>query len=367
MDYLRPSLLELQPYESIAAPHAAKLDANEFPTDVPEWFKKKLSLVWEKGIASHRYPDGNHRSLKRATASYAGVEPSQISVGNGSDELIRSLLIATCLNDRGSILVAPPTFSMYAIAARTLGIPVVAVPRHSETFAIDIAACEQAIATQTIRVVFLVSPNSPTGTPISAETWDWARSLPESVLVVVDEAYFEFTGKTAVSELAQHPNWVVLRTFSKAFRLAAHRVGYAIAHPDLIRVLEAIRLPYNLPTLSQWAVQLALENAGELLADIPSLLSDRDRLYVELQAMPGVQVWPSTANFLYWRADSWDLGELQHALAQRGSSIRHTGGGLRLTVGTPAENEGFLRALRAVLGGEAIATAAHATNTPSSR
>ncbi|MEM9155373.1 MAG: histidinol-phosphate transaminase [Cyanobacteria bacterium P01_F01_bin.33] len=351
MDYLRPSLLDLQPYESIAAPHAAKLDANEYPADLPEWFKKKLSLVWEKGIPSHRYPDGNHRSLKRAIASYAGVDPNQISIGNGSDELIRSLLIATCLEQRGSILVATPTFSMYAIVARTLGVPVVSIPRHHETFACDIAACQRAIAEDEIRAVFLVSPNSPTGTPVAAETWDWARSLPESILVVVDEAYFEFTGKTVVAELARHPNWVVLRTFSKAFRLAAHRVGYAIANPALIRVLEAIRLPYNLPTLSQWAVQLALENADELLAGVPPLLRERDRLYAALQGMPGVRVWPSAANFLYWRADGWDLDDLQQALARSGTAIRHTGGGLRLTVGTPAENDGFISGLQAVLSG----------------
>ncbi|MEO1134479.1 MAG: histidinol-phosphate transaminase [Cyanobacteria bacterium J06639_1] len=349
MDLLRPDLLDLQPYESVAAPHAAKLDANEYPEDVPEWFKKKLSLVWEKGIASHRYPDGNHRSLKRAIASYAGVDPSQISIGNGSDELIRSLLLATCLGDRGGILVAPPTFSMYGITARTLGIPVLSVPRHPEALTWNIDAAQQAIAQQSIRVVFLVSPNSPTGTPVAAETWEWVRSLPESILVVVDEAYFEFTHKTAVADLAQHPNWLVMRTFSKAFRLAAHRVGYAIAHPELIRVLEAIRLPYNLPTLSQWAVQLALENADELLAGLPALGKERDRLYTELQALPAVRVWPSAANFLYLRVAGWELADFQQALVEQGTCVRHTGGGLRVTVGTPNENDSLLQGVRTIL------------------
>ncbi|MEM8716532.1 MAG: aminotransferase class I/II-fold pyridoxal phosphate-dependent enzyme, partial [Cyanobacteria bacterium P01_G01_bin.4] len=181
MDFIRPNLLSLQPYEAEALPNIDKLDANEHPQDLPEWFKKKLSLVWERGIHSNRYPDANHRSLKRAIAAYAGVEPAQVSLGNGSDELIRSILIATCLENRGSILVSPPTFSMYGIVARTLGIPVVSIPRNPTTFSLDLPACDAAIAKADaegtpIRVVFLVSPNSPTGTLLTEAELEWARS-----------------------------------------------------------------------------------------------------------------------------------------------------------------------------------------------
>jgi histidinol-phosphate aminotransferase len=330
----------------VLPPTVNKLDANEFPQDLPEWFKKKLSLVWEKGIHSNRYPDANHHSLKQAIADYAGVSAQQIGLGNGSDELIRSLLVATCLENRGGILVAEPTFSMFAIVARTLGIPAISVPRHPDTFALDIPACQAALVQHSIRVVFLVSPNSPTGNQLTATELEWARSLPASVLVVVDEAYYEFCRETVVPELDYHPNWVVLRTFSKAFRLAAHRVGYAIAHPEIVRVLEAIRLPYNLPSLSQWAAQLALEFADELLGDIPAVLQERDRLWADLNLMPEVRVWPSAANFLYLRVQGWDLARVQQALLARGVGLRHTGGGLRLTVGTPAENQRVLTAFR---------------------
>jgi histidinol-phosphate aminotransferase len=126
--YLRPDLLQLQPYAAVPPLTADKLDANEFPWDWPVGFKQKLSLLWEEEILSNRYPDAQHRRLKQAIAAYAGAAPEQISVGNGSDELIRSLLIATCLGDRGGILVPEPTFSMYAILAESLGIPVVRVP-----------------------------------------------------------------------------------------------------------------------------------------------------------------------------------------------------------------------------------------------
>ncbi|MEN9246418.1 MAG: histidinol-phosphate transaminase [Thermostichales cyanobacterium SRBZ-1_bins_19] len=347
--YLRPSLLPLQPYDAVPAYQADKLDANEFPLDMPEWFKTKLALVWEKAISSNRYPEASHHGLKEAIAAYAGVNADQVSLGNGSDELIRSVLIATCLENRGPILVAEPTFSMYAIIAQSLGIPVIRTRRQENTMAMDVQLCQQALEEEGARVVCVTSPNSPTGNALTAEEWNWLEGIPDRVLVLIDEAYFEFCGQTAVPRLPEHPNWVVLRTFSKAFRLAAHRVGYAIGDPGLIRVLEAIRLPYNLPSFSQWAAQLALEHRGELLADVELIRQERARLYPLLQAMPGLRVWPSQANFFYLRHASWDLGALQRAWLAAGTCVRLTGGGLRLTVGTRAENERALQRLAGIL------------------
>jgi histidinol-phosphate aminotransferase len=346
---LRPSLLSLQPYDAVPVSTADKLDANEFPLDMPEWFKTKLALVWEKAIASHRYPDACHHGLKEAIAAYAGVKATQVSLGNGSDELIRSLLIATCLDARGGVLVAEPTFSMYGIIAQTLGIPVIRTRRHTETMTLDLDACQAALEQGGIRVVCVTSPNSPTGNALTAAEWAWLRRIPPAILVLIDEAYFEFCGQTAVPELAEHPNWVILRTFSKAFRLAAHRVGYALGDPELIRVLEAIRLPYNLPAFSQWAAQLALEHRQELLADVSLILQERERLYPLLQGIPGLQVWRSDANFFYLRHWERDLADLQRAWLELGTCVRLTGGGLRMTIGTPKENERALDHLHQIL------------------
>ncbi len=347
--FIRPSLLHLHAYDAVIPQSADKLDANEFPADMPEWFKKKLSLVWEKGIASNRYPDANHGGLKQRIATYVGVEADQISIGNGSDELIRSILMMSCLEGHGGILVAQPTFSMYAILAETLGIPVVRVQRHDATMAMDLEACQRAIQQQSIRVVFVVSPNSPTGNGLTAAEWDWIRSLPPEILVVIDEAYFEFSGQTAVPELEDRPNWVILRTFSKAFRLASHRVGYAIAAPEVIQILEGIRLPYNLPMFSQWAVQLALDYADELLAEIPQICEQREWLAQALSQFSQIQLWPSEANFLYLRVRDWDLALLQREWLIQGTCVRHTGGGIRLTVGTPEENQRALDRLQKIL------------------
>jgi histidinol-phosphate aminotransferase len=312
-----------------------------------------LAQQWVESIESNRYPDGGHSSLKAAIASYvaesAGIDdrivPSQISVGNGSDELLRSILIATCVGGAGSILVAAPTFSMYGILAQTLGIPVVSVDRSVVNFEVDLEAAQTAISnTQDppIRVVFMLHPNSPTGNALTAAELDWMRNLRSDILVVIDEAYFEFSQQTIVAELAQHPNWIVLRTFSKAFRLAAHRVGYAVGHPQVIATLEQVRLPYNLPSISLAATELVLQHRKSLLAVIPQLISDRDRLFVALTKISRFQVWRSDANFVYVRLQGAKDSELAMAqlvakLKNQGTSIRHTGGGLRISIGSPAE------------------------------
>lgn len=158
------------------------------------------------------------------------------------------------------------------------------------------------------------------------------------MLVVVDEAYFEFSQQTTVADAIARPNWVVTRTFSKAFRLAAHRVGYAIASPQITQVLEKVRLPYNLPSFSQAAAQLALAHYSELMATITEIQSERDRLATAMQALPSFKVWPSVANFLYGRPTEASPEKIFMRLRQQGTYIRHTGGGLRITIGTPEEN-----------------------------
>lgn len=376
LPFIRSDLAQLMAY----TPHTSEgmaqiepeqidqLDANESPFDLPAELKQKLGWTFEQAIASNRYPDGGHLALKRAIAQYAtesanlaasALTDHNIAIGNGSDELIRSLLIATCLGGEGSILVADPTFSMYGILAKTLGIPVAVVGRALSNFEIDLAAAQQAM-TQTqnppIRVVFVVHPNSPTANALTPAELDWLRHLPEQVLVVIDEAYFEFSQTTVVPELAAHPNWVVLRTFSKAFRLAAHRVGYAIAHPDLITILEKVRLPYNLPSFTQAAALTALNHRQALLTAIPVILQERDRLSQSLTQISALKVWQSNANFVYVRLQAGIaidpnaiLAAVQQQLKAQGTLIRHTGGGLRLTVGTTDENTRLIERLQLAL------------------
>ncbi|MEM9944541.1 MAG: histidinol-phosphate transaminase [Cyanobacteria bacterium P01_D01_bin.36] len=372
-----PTPDEARPDEDRPQPVLDPLDTNESPIDLPEALKVKLAERYERAIAANRYPDGSHAALKQAVLQYAirsgniapdTIATSNITLGNGSDELIRSVLMATCLGNHGSILVATPTFSMYGILAKTLGIAVHTVNRK-DNFEVDLAAADDAIkkaeqsnTTPPVKVVFMVHPNSPTGNALTQLELDWLKQLPTDILVIVDEAYFEFSEHTTLSEALARPNWLILRTFSKAFRLAAHRVGYGIGHTDIISALEKLRLPYNLPSFSQLAAQTALLHSDQLLEQIPIILAERHQLLHVLMEHSGLQVWPSDSNFVYARlsdrglatlnASSQDegLNKIFQLLKAKGTLIRHTGGGLRISIGTAEENQRTLSNLQDVLG-----------------
>ncbi|MGC1309640.1 MAG: histidinol-phosphate transaminase [Phormidesmis sp.] len=387
MTFLRDDLARLAAYQSPHPdPYLAKdtnqpaldpLDTNESPIDLPEALKTALAQTYEQAIAANRYPDGSHLALKQAVMSYAvrsgAIAPSTIGVenitlGNGSDELIRSVIMATCLGNHGSILVADPTFSMYGILAETLGVRVHRVGRK-DTFEVDLAAANQILLsadreTPPVKVIFMVHPNSPTGNALTSVELDWLKQLPDDILIVVDEAYFEFSDRTTLPEALSRPNWIILRTFSKAFRLAAHRVGYGIAHREIIAALEKLRLPYNLPSFSQAAAQTALAHSDQLLAQIPKILTARHQLIQALSEHPGLRVWPSDSNFVYVRLGDRGLKTLQtstqadglaklfHQLRAKGTLARHTGGGLRISIGTAAENARTLANLQQILASQ---------------
>ncbi len=367
LPFLRSDLVELAAYKpqlgvydvspTSSPTQSDKLDTNESPYDLPAELKEKLVWTYKELIETNRYPDGGHVLLRQSISEYVNESANlstnvfvsnNISLGNGSDELIRSILIATCLRGNGSVLVAQPTFSMYGVLAQALGIPVVTVPRNSDNFEIDLEAASKAIETnrqQPIRTVFVVHPNSPTANSLTAAELTWLRSLPEHILVVIDEAYFEFSQTTVASELSQHPNWVILRTFSKGFRLAAMRVGYSIAHPELIAILEKIRLPYNLPSFSIAAALIAMQNRSLLLEPVSQTLSERSKLLETLSKYLQLQISESAANFIFLRLKAQDekqkvnaLKNLHKELKDSGTLVRLTGGGLRITVGSPSEN-----------------------------
>ncbi|MEM7554048.1 MAG: histidinol-phosphate transaminase [Cyanobacteria bacterium P01_A01_bin.84] len=378
LPFIRPDLADFSAYKphpgsdttQLPVPNQKldRLDTNESPYDLPPELKQKLACTYQQRIETNRYPDGAHQELKDAIAQYVNssvnllssqFKAENISIGNGSDELIRSLLIASCLGGEGSILIAQPTFSMYAILAKTLGIPVVEVNRNEENFEIDLQAAQTAIEKTKpipIKTVFVVHPNSPTANPLNAAELRWLKGLPENILVVVDEAYFEFSQNSLVNELIEKPNWVILRTFSKAFRLAAMRVGYCIAHPELITVLEKIRLPYNLPSFSIASALIAIQNKDILLASIPQTLVERDNLILALSVHPMLKVWKSSANFVYLQLEKNLINSHQNLLTfitqelkESGTLIRKLNKGLRITIGTPEENTCTISRLRTVL------------------
>jgi histidinol-phosphate aminotransferase len=342
----RPELEALQPYRtSDASSGRILLHANENPYPPPEHIVDEMyALARKHGL--NRYPDGGSE-LAAELSAYAGVPPEWIWIGDGSNVV----LLQACLAYGGpgrKALVFEPTYRMHHRQAAMAGTEVVEAHREHD-FRLDAYKATEAIEAEQPDIVFVCSPNNPTGTtsPI-----DDLRRIASSApgLVVIDEAYHEFCGETFVGELAAFPNVLIVRTLSKAFRLAAVRLGYGIAAPELLTELARVRMPYAQSSFTQAAGLVALRNRAELLRAVPAVIAERERLAETLGRTEGIDVSPSGANFVMFR---WArAGELIDALAARGIVVRdfrHLPGcesRLRVTVGTEDENDEFLDVVR---------------------
>lgn len=326
-----------------------KVDQNENPFELPDAFKQEV-LRRMAALPWGRYPEFVPRGLLAALARHAGWRADGVLAGNGSNELISVLLQAT-VSEGLAVAIPQPTFTLYANMVRTLGGRVVAVPLD-EDLRFDL---EGLLATQEregARILIVCSPNNPTGTHLDEVGLRKLLGRWRG-LVVVDEAYQEFAGWSAVPLLAEHPRLIVLRTFSKALALAGLRVGYLLARPELAAELDKVRLPYNLNRFSTLAAELALERYDELLRPgVERVVAARAALSAGIAALPGFQPYPSAANFLLVRA-AWPPGEVLAALRDQGVLARDVsrypllGSCFRLSVGTPEENQAVLDGLRA--------------------
>ena len=324
----------------------AKLDANELPYALPAELRAELAAALAE-VALERYPDPQARALRAAIASRLGVAGGQLVFGNGSDEVIAMIVAAFA----GPVLYPVPTFVYYRLAAVARGVPTVEVPLDAR-FELDEAAVERAIAAHRPSVVFLALPNNPTGT-----LWrhDFALELAarhRDVAIVADEAYAAYSGRSALPELARHPNLIVMRTLSK-IGLAGLRVGYAVASPAIAALLEKVRPPYNLSALDQRAAELLVTRADAwCAARAADVVASRGGLAAGLAALPGVEVFASAANLVLARFGAGRATAVWQALADRGILVRNfdgppgpLAGCLRITVGTPDENAACLAAL----------------------
>ncbi|MFT3668100.1 MAG: histidinol-phosphate transaminase [Pseudoxanthomonas sp.] len=307
---------------------------------------------------SRRYPDPQPPALRARLADLYGVAPAALLVGRGSDEAIDLLVRALCVPGQDAIIVTPPVFGMYAVCARLQGAPLVEVPLldGADGFSADLEAIQEAALTQRAKLVFLCSPSNPAGSAISlADIAALAGSLEGKAVVVVDEAYGEFAvGPSATTLLAAHPNIAVLRTLSKAHALAAARIGVVIGNEDLIAVLQRCQAPYPVPTP---CADLALEGLSDAaLAQtrerIAVVRGERDRLRDALaQSSAVLRVYPSQGNYLLARFD--DAESAFRALLAAGIVVRdqraapQLGDALRITVGSPAQNDRVIAALNA--------------------
>jgi histidinol-phosphate aminotransferase len=343
LDLVRADLRDFAGYSSArreASGGRVLLNANECPWSVPG---DALSL--------NRYPEPQPTALLERLAELYGVETERLLVGRGSDEAIDLLVRALCRAGEDRVLISPPTFGMYAVAARVQGAGLLSVPLRVEAgFALDIDALLAAVD-DSVRIVFVCSPNNPTGNRVgNAEIARLASALAGRALLVVDEAYAEFAAGSALDLQARHPNLAILRTLSKAYALAGARIGSLIAAPELIAVLRSIMAPYPLPTPCVQAAMAATEPVALALARsrVALLCEERARLCRTLPDCPGVrEVFPSQANFLLVRFD--DSAAVYRRALDAGIVLRAPGGlpdCLRISIGSPEQNDQLLAVLR---------------------
>ncbi|HVR70712.1 MAG TPA: histidinol-phosphate transaminase [Vicinamibacteria bacterium] len=350
--HIKPAVRAVAAYTLSARRAPVKLNQNENPYDVPESLKRKVT---EQALRRpwSRYPDFDPQELLEALARFSGWRADGILAGNGSNELIEALLLVT-VGEGTRVVIPEPTFTLYALLTGILGGRAVRVPL-GEDFEYDASALSRARREAGAPLTIVCSPNNPTGGVLAGG--DLRRLCAESDgLVVVDEAYHEFSRQSAVPLLSEHPNLIVLRTFSKAMGVAGLRLGYLLASPAIVAEVNKARLPYNLNFFSQAAALAVLDEAPVFGEAVGRLIAMRDRLALDLAALPGVRVFPSRANFLLFALAEADPRRVFEDLYARGVLVRDVSAYprlrrcLRVTVGGEEENAAFLGALRASLG-----------------
>lgn len=344
----RPGLRDIAPYSSPQIDVPVRLNTNECPYPLPAGFATDLAAAAERA-ALHRYPDGNATALREGLAALADHPVEGTWAANGSNEIILQLLLAYGGPER-SVAVFTPTYELHS---RLPWITHTAITQIEVGLPYEIGA-EHIAAAIVARpeVVFICSPNNPTGNTQPRDTvLQLADALPES-LVVVDEAYIEFGGESSLPLVATHPNVAVVRTLSKAFALAGARVGYLLADPVVVEDLRRVRLPYHLSMLTQAAGVTALEHADDAMRILDAVREQRDRILDGLGQLGGVTVFPSEANFVLFIPPD-DAVATWQGLLDRGVLVRDfTGmipGALRVNAGTPEETDAFLSAMKEVL------------------
>jgi histidinol-phosphate aminotransferase len=340
----KQAIRSLVNYQTKEVPYKIKLDANESNNYLfPDGFDlSKLSL--------QRYPDDQASTLRQALSGYLGVPKENILEGNGSSELIE-LLLKTYLEPQDLVLTFEPTFSMYRIYTQMVGATYLGLPSRPD-FTIDMATLIQTSQTKQPKIIFLCTPNNPTGMQIpKAEIRTLLKATPS--LVVVDEAYIEFANPSdsMLDEIETYPNLVILRTFSKAFGLAAIRLGYLIASEAIVRSLAKVKPPYHLNALTQAIGTAALKKIDQMETWVQGVIKRREELQKELQSMT-FQTYPATGNFIFVQSP---IPALSLLLEARGILIRAYGepyaGYYRITVGTAEENAQFIAAIKEIQDG----------------
>ena len=339
MYQLNEKIKDLKPYDPIQGSYRVRLDANESFLPLPQALVEEAKAAVER-TAFNRYPDPAARELCQAFAACYGVQPQQVVAGNGSDELI-TVLFEAFLEKGDAFATVEPDFSMYAFNGHLHEARHVAIPKGRD-LRLDVEAVAAACQREQVKLLIFSNPCNPTSLVCGREEMrKLIDSLPDT-LVVLDEAYMDFSDQSLLGEVEDHPNLLVLRTCSKAFGMAALRLGFAVCGKTLAGALRAVKSPYNVNSLSQAVGTAVLRRKGELDRALETILRSRDQLYAGLRELgekyPGrFRLLPGETNFAALEME--DGPELLAYLARQGVAIRYTGGLVRITCGAPEENK----------------------------
>lgn len=341
---IRPNILDLKPYRSARDDFDSGilLDANE----------NSIGAPFENDLELHRYPMPYQEILREKIADFRNVDSSHVFVGVGSDEAIDLLYRIFCEPGKDRVLTTPPTYGMYKVSAAINDIAVDSVLLTSD-FQLQVNETLAAVTDQT-KMIFLCSPNNPSGNSLNS---DDMITIIEGFngIVVVDEAYIDFSKNESFASLVdQYPNLVILQTMSKAFGLAGIRLGISIANPEIIDYMMKVKAPYNINKLTSEAAIRGYSNIESMKTNVGEILSERERLISELEKVSGVEkIFPTDANFMIFKVP--EALDIYKKLAEKGVIVRYRGNEphcdncLRLTIGTPDENDQFITALKQVI------------------
>ncbi len=328
----------------IAPENIIKLDGNENPYGC----SAKVGQALANYSYYHIYPDPEQRELRKALEGYSGFKSEQILAGSGSDELI-DLILRLFIEPGDKVINCPPTFGMYKFCTEVCGGKIVNIPRKQD-FSIDIASIKNAIDKKT-KVIFIASPNNPSAN-LTNES-DILELLSNSIIVVVDEAYAEFSGSTISHLVPAFSNLVVLRTFSKWAGLAGLRVGYGIFPTYMVKYLIKIKQPYNVNAAAQVAVIESLKDINYLHSTIKAIVNERERLWNKLSEIGWLKVYPSKANFILFSVLKGKAKEIHDYLQIKGIFVRYFNTQdlkdcLRISVGKPEHTDKLISALKEI-------------------
>ncbi len=337
----------LEPYKTETSKARVKLSSNELPFSIPEPLRERIKEEVSK-IPIERYPDPQAKDLKEVVADFFGVSEENLILGNGSDELIYYL--SSIFGD-GGIYIPVPTFPIYSLSAEALGKRKVEVLLDEE-FDVDLEASLKAVKNEGCTLAYYSYPNNPTGNLFSRDRIRKIREI--GTVTVIDEAYYSFSGETFLEEALSREDTFVLRSLSK-IGMAGLRIGVLIGREEVVKEIDKVRLPFNVTYPSRAIARVMLTEGREFIEDsVRKVVRERERLKKEMESMEEVEVFPSYANFILFRTPH--PAKLVHSkLLERGVLVRDVSympkleRCLRVSVGTPEENDEFLEALCGVL------------------